>query len=114
MFEEDDDVFLDYVLDDIPALAPKREMLWKRAQESDFLTIDEKRELVGREKYEPSDDPGGVILVEASKIPLAIAAAEEEEEEEEIEEETRSDLRDQGYTEEEIDAMLGFNNSNKE
>jgi HK97 family phage portal protein len=46
-----------YDLDSIPALAPKREALWSRIQEANFLTINEKREAVG---YTPLD--GGDVL----------------------------------------------------
>ncbi|GAG59846.1 unnamed protein product, partial [marine sediment metagenome] len=102
-------LFFDYILDDVPALALKRDMLWKRAQESDFLTLDEKRELVGKEKYEPTDDPGSMIFIEASKIPIGVAVSgESEKETEEEEEKARQDLIDQGYTEDEIDDLLGY------
>jgi HK97 family phage portal protein len=110
-FDESEEIFLDYVLDDIPALSYKRDKLWERAQNSDFLTVDEKREMVGKEKYVPGDSPGDIILVPATMIPLG-AAAEEEEEEEEIieeeEEETRAALLRQGYSDDEIDEMLGL------
>jgi len=111
LFEKDSEMFLDYILDDVPALAVKRDMLWDRARTSDFLTLDEKRELVGKDKYEPSDDPGSMIFIEASKIPIEAAGIEEEEEEEIEEEEeekkTYRQLLDQGYNVEEIEDMLG-------
>ncbi|KKM14747.1 hypothetical protein LCGC14_1703000 [marine sediment metagenome] len=83
------------------------------ANESDFLTLDEKREMVGKDKYEPTDDPGSMIFIEASKIPIGVAVDEKgeediEEEEEEEEEETAKKLQEQGYTEEEIDDFLGY------
>jgi hypothetical protein len=107
LFSEEEKIFLDCVLDDIPALAPKREALWERAEKSNFLTVNEKRALVGREKYEPSDDPGDTIFISATMVPLGVA--EEEEVEEEIEEEeARSDLLKQGYSEDEVDEMLGL------
>lgn len=37
----------DYDTDSIPALAPKREALWGKIEKSSFLTINEKRSLVG-------------------------------------------------------------------
>ncbi|MBW2363564.1 MAG: phage portal protein [Deltaproteobacteria bacterium] len=101
----DSDMFIDYILDDIPALTIKRDAVWKRAQESDFLTLDEKRELVGKDKYEPSEEPGSMIFIEASKIPIGVAM---EEEEVEKEEETVKMLQDEGYSEEEIDMFLGY------
>jgi len=41
---------LDYDTDSIPALAPKREALWGKIEKSSFLTVNEKRVLVG---YQP-------------------------------------------------------------
>jgi len=38
---------LDYDTDSIPALAPKREALWGKIEKASFLTINEKRALVG-------------------------------------------------------------------
>jgi len=61
-------------LDSIEALAPSRDALWERAQGSDFLTVDEKRTMVGYEAYEPpenpDEEPGAVILVPATLRPL--------------------------------------------
>lgn len=116
-YDEESDRFVDYVLDDVPALAVKRDQIWERAQNSDFLTIDEKREMVGRDKYEPTEEPGSVLFIEASKIPIESAAEAEVEEEEveeeeegvdEEEEEVRKDLEKQGYTDDEIDEFLGY------
>ena len=108
LFERDSQEFIDYVLDDVPALATKRDAIWERAQKSDFLTLDEKREMVGKDKYEPSEKPGSTIFIEASKIPIGIAIEEEEEEEE-----TVKSLQDQGYSEDEIDEMLGYKNTDE-
>ena len=55
----DETNYLSYSLDDVPALAPKRESKWKTAQDSDFLTINEKRVMVGLAETEGGD----VILV---------------------------------------------------
>lgn len=41
---------LDFDLDSIPALAPKREALWGKLEKASFLTLNEKRAIVG---YEP-------------------------------------------------------------
>ncbi len=38
---------LDYDTDSIPALAPKREVLWGKIEKASFLTLNEKRALVG-------------------------------------------------------------------
>lgn len=64
---KDKDLFLDYVLDDIPALAPKRDAIWQRCQKSDFLTVNEKREMIGIPSL---GKEGDVILVQAALIPL--------------------------------------------
>jgi HK97 family phage portal protein len=45
-----EDLTLDYDVDSIPALAPKREALWKKLEDASFLTLNEKRAIVG---YEP-------------------------------------------------------------
>lgn len=42
-----EDLSLDYDTDSIPALAPKREALWAKLENASFLTMNEKRELVG-------------------------------------------------------------------
>jgi len=112
LFDEDSDLSIDYCLDDIPALATKRDKLWERAEKSDFLEINEKREMVGL----PPTKNGDVILVPASMIPLSMAGASGSEVKEEITEETeeeeearaRMNLLEQGYTDEEIDEMFGL------
>jgi HK97 family phage portal protein len=63
------DNYLDYSLDNVAALAPKRESLWKMAQESNFLKINEKRALVGL----PEVEGGDVILINGGMIPLNMA-----------------------------------------
>lgn len=55
------DLFLDYDKDKIEALAEDQESLWKRANDSQFLTLNEKRQLVGFD-----DIPGGDGLVPAN------------------------------------------------
>ena len=82
----DNKYFIDYDLDQVSALEEKREMKWKRANESTFLTINEKREMVGKEKI----DGGDVILVPATSsslegvsAPVELPETEEEEQQEE-------------------------------
>lgn len=53
------DLFLDFDLEKIPALFMKRQKIWKMAQESDFLLINEKRRLLGLNDIEG----GNVILI---------------------------------------------------
>ncbi len=107
-------LYLNYNLDDIPAMEYRRDQKWKRAQESDFLTINEKRDLAG---YESKGDEGDVILVPANMIPLGMTGLEGEEagteegiEEGEIEEGTEEEkrmvLRRLGYSGGDIDEFL--------
>jgi HK97 family phage portal protein len=58
--------------DHITALEPRREMQWKRAAEADFLTINERRNIVGFEDVADGD----TILVPASSVPLEFAAGD--------------------------------------
>lgn len=66
LFKNRDRKMIDYIIDDIPALAPRRERMWKRAQESQFLTINEKRALVRKDPV-PNGD---IILVSNNMISL--------------------------------------------
>lgn len=59
-----------YDPDKVDALAPRREAVWKRVQDADFITTDEKREAVGYGPYAPSETPGGTILVGGAMMPL--------------------------------------------
>ena len=52
-----DDLTLDYDTDSIAALGPRREKVWARVRDADFLTLNEKRTAVG---YAPMD--GGDVL----------------------------------------------------
>jgi len=55
---------------DVSALEPRRETAWKRAEESSFLTVNEKRELVGMDAI-----PGGdIVLVDSSKLPVEVVS----------------------------------------
>jgi len=58
-------------LDQIPAIAEKRQKLWDMADKATDLTLNERRELKG---YAPIQG-GDVLLVNASTIPLADAIA---------------------------------------
>jgi HK97 family phage portal protein len=92
--------FVNYILDDVPALSLKRDALWERAGASDFISINEKREMVGLDNWGPQGD---VILIEASKIPLGMESVKDEGD---TDEETRKKLSDEGYTEAEIESIL--------
>lgn len=75
---EEEGLFLEPVLDEVPALEPRRESMWKRAENADFLMINEKREMVGLETLGPEGD---VLLVPSNMIPLGMAGADMEPEE---------------------------------
>ncbi len=51
----DEEVTLDFDLDDAPALAPRREKVWARLQAADFLTLNEKRRAAGLGSVEGGD-----------------------------------------------------------
>lgn len=86
----DSDLFYDINLNNVPALSVKRDALWKRAEEVTFITVNEKRKMVGMETVEGGD----VILIPANLLPLSAQPTEDEmgegdeptpEEEEELE-----------------------------
>ncbi len=69
LLKEEDDHFFDYDLNDIPALAPKREKKWEMAERSDFLEYNEKRRLAGFEEKTNCN----VILVPTTAVPIELA-----------------------------------------
>lgn len=103
LFFDEPDLTLDYVLDDVPALSVQRDKLWERAEKASFLKINEKREMVG---YEPVKG-GDVILIPATMLPIGEEVPPVGEGEAGKETRTREELKKEGYTDEEIDSMLG-------
>lgn len=106
IFGIDSNEFMDYILEGVPALQEKRNMLWTRAQEATFLTENEKREMVGFDSVGPEGD---VILVPSMNIPLS-AAVTEPETETQIDNENNKvvkSLMQEGYSEEEAKTMIG-------
>lgn len=65
-YNDNSGIYFDYDLDEVPALEAKRESMWKRANDSRFITMNEKRELVGFDAV----DGGDVVLISANEIPL--------------------------------------------
>ncbi len=63
-----------YDIDQIPALAVEREAVWDKVKDSNFLTVDEKREATGYEPYKPPKDlektPGEALLIPGTLVPL--------------------------------------------
>jgi len=107
LFSKKDRLYLDFVTDEVPALSPQREVMWKRAQSSNFLTINEKRALV---HYKPVEG-GDAILQPSNMMPLEdLSMGTVEEVEEEIEEEDKNSiikLLEEGYSEEQANEMIG-------
>lgn len=65
---------LRYDEDRIPALYPRREIMWEKVNAAKFISIDEKREALGYEPYDPTNkDPGNIIFISASDLPLSDA-----------------------------------------
>lgn len=95
LFEDDSEYFIHYDLDNVPALESKRQILFDRANMATFLTMNEKRELVGYEKIEGGD----VVLIDAGKIPLGMDLSLDDLSST-GEEETKKMLVRFGYTEE--------------
>ncbi len=50
-----DNLELTYDSDKISALSPRRELIWKRIKDADFMTINEKRQAVGLDNIEGGD-----------------------------------------------------------
>lgn len=63
----EENVFLEPILDDVPALAPRRDALWQRANTATFITTNEKREMVGLDDIGPEGD---TILISPMLVPL--------------------------------------------
>lgn len=72
-----DDLVLGFDLDDIPALALRRQKTYERVENASFLMVNEKRKQVGLEPVEGGD----VIMQPASFIPLGTEDDEDEGEE---------------------------------
>ena len=112
----EEDIFMDYLLDDIPALAPRRQILWDNAQSADFLTINQKLGMVGFEGIGPTGD---VVMVPMNLIPLELAVdppdpvdpkpvEDNDDNLDEDEDKAFKDLLAEGYTEKEACAFLGL------
>jgi HK97 family phage portal protein len=66
----DPSIFIEADYSEIPALEPRRTQLWERANAADFITLNEKRAMVGM----PPTEGGDVILVPSAEIPLSMAS----------------------------------------
>lgn len=79
----DESLFLMVNDDEVAALAPMRNEKWNQVQNSEWLTVDEKREMTGKPPYiAGSKNPAEIILVSSNVIPLEIAVEQFEEPEE--------------------------------
>ncbi len=65
------DLFLDYDLDEVPALVLRRQAKFETVENASFLTTNEKREAVGF----PPVEGGDTILVSATMLPLDFATS---------------------------------------
>lgn len=91
-FPDSDEIFVDFDLDDIPALMPRRLEKFNMIEKASFLKVNEKREEMGKEEAAGGD----VILVPSTMIPLDMVSVEEEDvddAEEEVEEEIDEELQ---------------------
>jgi HK97 family phage portal protein len=61
---DEDDLYLDFDIESIPALAPRREKTWKQISEVSFLTVNEKRRALG---YEPIKNGDRLEIVKGDK-----------------------------------------------
>ena len=106
--QEEETPFLDYILDSVPALSPRRADAWERAQKSDFLTVDERRDLVGYAERENGE--GDVILVPSTEVTLAdvVGGGSTAGAVAQSTAEARLKLREEGWGDEEIDQFFGL------
>ena len=104
--ENPDKYCLDYCVDEIPALAPNREKLWEKVKNSDWLTINEKREATGYD----SVDNGDVIFVSASMLPLDMAGdtGNPDDGQAVADDETIKSLIKNGFSEHEAQEIIGM------
>lgn len=103
-FPKQSKIGLEYSLEGIPAYYSRQSKLWERAKSADFLSINEKREMVGLEKT-----PGGdVVLIPMSSIPLEMAG-ESENELIQNEETAKESITKRGYNKEQINDLFGEN-----
>ena len=72
MVYRDGQLAVGYDRDTIEALQEDQNGVWTRTSSSDWLTVDEKREMTG---YDPiGGEQGAVILVPGGKVPLEAVA----------------------------------------
>jgi HK97 family phage portal protein len=65
-----EDLYLWYDEESIPALERIRKDKSDRINNATYLTLDEKREAMGKDAYTPTGEPGGMILVPSTNVPL--------------------------------------------
>jgi HK97 family phage portal protein len=110
LLKGEDNIFIDYDLSKVPALAYKMEVAWNRVKDADFLTLDEKRELIGMEKL--PNGKGNVVLVNMTQITLdqIVVGANDQSSEidkQQQEEDEVKKLIEQGYEERIARLMIG-------
>ncbi|NQS89727.1 phage portal protein, partial [Patescibacteria group bacterium] len=107
--------YIDFDLNDVPALAYKQDLKWDRAIKSDFLKENEKRNMVGYDSVEGGD----AVYKPASEMAaygddMLIPNIEENETQvEEEEDEAVEKLQQIGLTLEEAENVIGVQNDSK-
>lgn len=103
---DDEDVFIDFDIEKIPALDIKREAAWKRVQDNNFITDNEKRETTGYKEI----NAGNVLWKPAAQIPIDVETDPNEDQDVPVDEEKQKmiTLINEGFSEEEAREMLGL------
>jgi HK97 family phage portal protein len=73
----DESLYLEPDINTIDALEPLRREKWTQVNGAQFLTINEKREVLGYGRYEESDEPADMLFMPPGVSPLAQALEEE-------------------------------------
>lgn len=106
IFGVEQNEFFDFNLDNISALDIKREAVWKRIQDSNFISDNEKREATGYEEI----NAGKVLWKPAAQVPIEVDSNPSEDTDISVEEEEQRmmTLINEGFTEEEAREMMGL------
>lgn len=97
-YDDGENLFLDYDLSAVPALASRRDALWDKAEKGkDILSINERRAIVG---YAPIGDEGDDIYIPISSMPLSQAGDFDDEKSE-----FKKALTSEGYANEKAEEL---------
>jgi HK97 family phage portal protein len=108
---EDNLIFIDYDISQVPAMAYKQEVTWNRIKDASFMTLAEKREAVGLEYIEGTDViliPMGMTTLDQLHIENEITNTMPDENTQQQEEDQQAqDLIDEGIDEETVKQIIG-------